>query len=256
MAEQCDSIKEEHECLEEAILFATNLEQVSKKMCLAVREKLRPHIKPLLDVDCPKNKGHMFFSMILDPRFLQMKSLLKLHGVESVNSYAFFSRLTSMLFEYIVAAEDKKNPPQCTTIDDSFHGDFALPDIFEMVSGEGNVKNTLTHDKREFDVYKTLVKKHFLSGKVMETSKDVLEWFKANSFQIPMISHFANIIHCMSPSQIDNERDFSLAGVIARAKRASFTVKNLAMLVFINKNKDFFWSIKSMDIFEDEFESL
>ena len=60
MAEQCDSIKEEHECSEEAILFATNLEQVSKKMCLVVTEKLQPHIKPLLDVDCPKNKGHMF----------------------------------------------------------------------------------------------------------------------------------------------------------------------------------------------------
>ena len=31
---------------------------------------------------------------------------------------------------------------------------------------------------------------------------------------------------------------------------------NFTMLVFINKNKDFFWSIESMDIFEDEFESL
>ena len=71
-----------------------------------------------------------------------------------------------------------------------------------------------------------------------------------------MIAHFASIIHCIPPSQIDNERDFSLAGVIARAKRASFTVKNLAMLVFINKNKDFLQSIKSMNIFEDDFESL
>ena len=67
----------------------------------------------------------------------------------------------------------------------------------------------------------------------------MLGWFQANKSSIPTISNFASIIHSIPPSQIENERDFSLAGVIARARRATSTVENLAMLVFINKNKKY-----------------
>ena len=64
------------------------------------------------------------------------------------------------------------------------------------------------------------------------------------------------IILSIPPSQINNERDFSLAGVIARARRASFTIKNLSMLVFINKNKALFDEIGKRNIFEDKFEGM
>jgi len=63
-------------------------------MCFAVGQKLKIHIEPFLDVNCPKNKAHMLFGFLLDPRFLQMKSLLQLHKLEKVNSHEYFSNLT------------------------------------------------------------------------------------------------------------------------------------------------------------------
>jgi len=60
-----------------------------------------------------------------------------------------------------------------------------------------------------------------------------MDWFNINQSYIPTITYFASIIHSIS----ENERDFSLAGVIARTKRATSTADNLAMLIFINKNK-------------------
>lgn len=70
-----------------------------------------------------------------------------------------------------------------------------------------------------------------------------------------MIYQFAQIIFSIPPSQIENERNFSLAGVITRARRASFTVENLSMLVFINKNKkikDSIAKVEKMNLFEVE----
>ena len=85
-------------------------------------------------------------------------------------------------------------------------------------------------------------------------SYEVMDWFNTNQSNIPTISYFASIIHSIPPSQIENERDFSLAWVIARAKRATLTTDNLAMLVFINKNKKYkYTSNKAENIFEDSF---
>ena len=61
-------------------------------------------------------------------------------------------------------------------------------------------------------LYKNLVKQYFSSGKKME-SYEVMDWFNTNQSNIPTISYFASIIHSIPPSQIENERDFSLAGV-------------------------------------------
>ena len=62
-----------------------------------------------------------------------------------------------------------------------------------------------------------------------------------------MIYQFATLIFGIPPSQIENERDFSLAGVIARARRASLTVENLSMLVFIKKNQSVSESVKKLE---------
>ena len=68
-----------------------------------------------------------------------------------------------------------------------------------------------------------------------------------------MIYQFACIIFSILLSQIENEWDFSLDGVIGRARQASFTVDNLSMLIFINKNRDVSHTLKKyekMNIFE------
>ena len=93
-------------------------------------------------------------------------------------------------------------------------------------------ESSLSRVHRDFALYKNLVKQYFSSGKKME-SYEVMDLFNTNQSYILTISYFASIIH----SIFENERDFSLAGVIARAKRATSTADNLAMLIFINKNK-------------------
>ena len=44
------------------------------------------------------------------------------------------------------------------------------------------------------------------------------------------------LIFSIYPSQVENERDLSIAGVFSRARQSSLTIKNLDMLTFINKN--------------------
>ena len=89
----------------------------------------------------------------------------------------------------------------------------------------------------------------------MESAKEVMAWFKLNKLKIPMISHLALIIHVIPPSQIENERDFSLAVVIACAKQAALSAENLAMILFINKNKNIGSkeTVGKLNIFEDDF---
>ena len=87
----------------------------------------------------------------------------------------------------------------------------------------------------------------------MESVRDVLNWYKENKPAIPMIHEFATFFFTIPASQIENERNFSLAGVIGRSRRASLTVKNLSMLVFINKNREISEAVKNlekMNIFE------
>ena len=255
VAEQCMCIKNEHEHSEESCLFVQNLEQVSKKMCLAIKENLKAHIQPFLDVDCPKNKAHMFFALLLDPRFLQMKSLLKLHAAEKINSYTYFSHMTEKFFDYVIAADNKKNF-KAQAFADVADTDYILPDIFKMLPNADDSEGTRARARHEFGIYKQLVAQHFLSGRGME-SGEVVDWFIVNKSKIPMISHFASIVHIIPPSQMENERDFSSTGEIARAKRASLNAENLAMLVFINKNNGLQSSEKNSNeaknIFEGDF---
>ena len=122
-----------------------------------------------------------------------------------------------------------------------------------MILDTDERESSFSRVHRDFALYKNLVKQYFSSGKKME-SYEVMDWFNTNQSNIPTISYFASIIHSIPPSQIENERDFSLAGVIARAKRATLTTDNLAMLVFINKNKKYkYTSNKAENIFEDSF---
>ena len=73
----------------------------------AVKNKLKAHIELFLDVKYPKNKTHMFFALMLDPRYLSMTSLLQLHQVENISSYTYLSNMAGMLLNYVVASEEK-----------------------------------------------------------------------------------------------------------------------------------------------------
>jgi len=146
VAQQCRDIKIKHECSEDACIFARNLEGMSKKCVLQLGKKLKKHIESFLDVNCPKNKAHMLFAFLLDPRFLQMKSLLKLHKLEKVNS--------------IIIAADKKKYffQEQSFVTDVTEMDYILPDILQVGLDTDERESSFSRVHRDFALYKNHVK--------------------------------------------------------------------------------------------------
>ena len=109
------------------------------------------NIEPFLDVNCPKNKAHMLFAFLLDPRFLQMKSLLKLHKLEKVNSHEYFSNLTEKFFDYVIAADKKKYFFQEQSfVTDVTETDYILPDILQVGLDTDERESSFSRVHRDF----------------------------------------------------------------------------------------------------------
>ena len=54
----------------------------------------------------------------------------------------------------------------------------------------------------------------------------------------------AELIFSISPTQVENEFNFSIAGFSSSGRWPAFTIKNLDMLTFINKNLQFHEQLK------------
>ena len=54
--------------------------------------------------------------------------------------------------------------------------------------------------------------------------------------KLPMLTRFAYIIHSITPSQNEYERDFSLVGIYTASLRENLSVEMLSDLLFINRN--------------------
>ena len=88
-----------------------------------------------------------------------------------------------------------------------------------------------------------------VAGTEITDDFDVLNWFQRQQIQFPMLTHFAYIIHSITPSQNENERDFSLAGIYTASRRANLSVKMLSDLLFINRNSAALGRTTTIDIF-------
>ena len=64
-----------------------------------------------------------------------------------------------------------------------------------------------------------------------------------------MLTRFAYIIHSITPSQTENERYFSLAGIYTASLRANLSVEILSDLLFINRNSAALGRNTTIDIF-------
>ena len=62
----------------------------------------------------------------------------------------------------------------------------------------------------------------------------------------------AELILSISQNQVENEPDFSIERVFSRARRMCLTIKNLAMLTFINKRSQLHEKLNDKDVkYED-----
>ena len=65
---------------------------------------------------------------------------------------------------------------------------------------------------------------------------NVLGCYQERKLQFPRLARFATMICAILPSQAENERDFSLAGVLIGSTRARMLVDMLSEIIFINRN--------------------
>ena len=78
---------------------------------------------------------------------------------------------------------------------------------------------------------------------------DVLSWFQIQKIQFPILTRFAFIIHSITPSQTENERDFSLSGIYTASLRTNISIEMLSDLLFINRNSAALGRNTTIDIF-------
>ena len=71
----------------------------------------------------------------------------------------------------------------------------------------------------EFVIYQNMV-----SGTEITDDFYVLNWFQIQKMQFPMLTRFAYIIRSITPSQTENERDFSLAGIYNASRRSNLSI--------------------------------
>jgi hAT family C-terminal dimerisation region len=175
-------------------------------------------------------KLHMMFSLFMDPRYcVTLKPLLEFHqcvfnddeeGRQSTVNYV--NSMKKRLVEYVEAMDKALNPD----VDVSHVDEVAQDKLYDDDDDGGAPDNQI---QMEFKMLRDLSKR-----KVCNT--DVLSWYETVKVQIPRLYRFAQIIFSIPPTQIQNERDFSLAGVFTRARRASMTNVMLSNLLFINQN--------------------
>ena len=68
------------------------------------------------------------------------------------------------------------------------------------------------------------------------TTNDPLEWWRANSFRYPLLSHLAKKYLSIPATSVPSERVFSTAGNIVTKKRACLDPSTVNMLVFLAEN--------------------
>ena len=73
-------------------------------------------------------------------------------------------------------------------------------------------------------------------------------WYKDHEQRIPMISRFSSCFFSIASSQIENERDFSLACAIGWTKRAQFYVKNVSVNVHKKRMEILLKKIKEINV--------
>ena len=67
--------------------------------------------------------------------------------------------------------------------------------------------------------------------------------------KLPTLNHFTYIIHSITPSKTENERDFSLAGIYTASRHTNLSVEMLSDIILINRNSTALGCNTPIDVF-------
>lgn len=214
------------EHIEEFDVFIEDLKKASQHMQNVVAEELTLFVKPLLEFDM--RAAHYYMSLALDPRHVRMTALLKLFKATEKTQTA--ARSLCKQYENLVIFPHIQSfiqsPTQSTT-ETEVHEEslFSNEDLFD--------NDPYQVAANEFRQYQRLASQ--IPPSELATMCP-LKWWKEHHRQFPHVSKLARIILSIVPSQIENERIFSIAGVITTVKRNRLGTDKLNDIIYINKN--------------------
>jgi hAT family C-terminal dimerisation region len=252
LAERFDKLLDDDDNSPEVRALVENLKELSAKIREAVRNHIKPFLDPLLLKPNPE-KYHLVFALMMDPTHVDtLMPLKRLHQQEGLNIKTFVSSMRRELFDYVVASDATIHTSTGSISNNNDLQDSMYSDDEHETLGNSEANDlVLQQVKVEFATLRTEARQSSTAEK-----GDVLLWYKRREAILPKLSRFARIIFSIPPSQIDNERDFSIAGVFARARRASLSVSTLSNLLFINKNTDVASELQNIDLFTGSLESV
>ena len=102
-----------------------------------------------------------------------------------------------------------------------------LEDVI-ITKTEKGTKTKLDQAKQEMEVY--------MNTETLNLGSDPLQWWKDNSWRLPLLARLAREHLCVPATSVPSERVFSTAGDILSAQRASLNADKVDMLIFLKKN--------------------
>jgi hAT family C-terminal dimerisation region len=134
-------------------------------------------------------------------------------------SKPYIQQMTDKLLDYIAAAENATNPIPESSCGESIHL-HEIKDLYGDVTTSDSQSTQLENIKSAANEALKLVDALYACQDVRE-DMDVLTWYESVKYKVPKIHRMATYIFSIPHTQIQNEREFSLASVIGRARRAS-----------------------------------
>ena len=175
---------------------------------------------------------------------MELKDIKTFYQSKNIDTKVLVKKMMPKFYEYIMDAELAVHPNNAHIL--VLNNEYYLyfhnkPNRMNSLSSEAIL---LERIGAEFFIYQNTV-----SGTEITDDFDVLNWFQIQQIQFPMLTRFAYIIHSITPSQTENKRDFSLAGIYTESRRANICVEILSDLLFINRNSTALGRNTTIDVF-------
>lgn len=199
------------------------IENVIQSSCDVLLEFLQPFSV------FQNDRGHLWLSLVLDPRFKKLKVLRELERSfpAEFNVRELNSKYEELLFTCLINIYNYLHPINChqNSVEESSSSD----DDFD----EYRTPNLISNDcyvlvKNEF--------LHYRESPLLSVSQNPLEWWSKNGHLFPTIAIAAKLIFSIPPSQCECERTFSIAGIISQNKRNNISVENMDLVVKLHHN--------------------
>ena len=162
---------------------------------------------------------------------MELKDIKNFHQSKNIDTKVLVQKMMPKFYEYIMAAELAVHPntPHILVRNNEyslyFHNN---PNYINYLSSEAILLESIGDE--------VVIYQHTVDRTEITDDFDVLNWLQIQKMKLPMLTRFAYIIHSITPSQTENEKDLSLAGIYTSSRCANISVEIFSELILINRN--------------------